>query len=195
MAQETYRLKRMARCCAGRRRILDLGCADMPNPYLANPEVVGLDLADADLPANYTDFKRGDVMDLPRPFGPASFDAIHAGELIEHLERPVEFLRGCLECLRPGGIMVLSTPNPNSPIERLLTIPLSRRFFYGKGGVYQPFGHICLYPQRWLIRILEVAGFTGVKLSSGGFPLPGVGLVPFPRPWCYQTIAEAARPA
>ena len=95
---------------------------------------------------------------------------------------------------RPGGIIVLTTPNPTSPIERLLTTPLSRRFFYGKGGVYQPFGHICLYPQRWLIRMLEVAGFTGVKLSSGGFPLPGVGLVPFPRPWCYQTIAEAARP-
>lgn len=184
----------MARLCEGRQRVLDMGCADMPNPFLKNPEVIGLDLnKDAPLPANYSRMETGDVMLLPAPFNDNSFDAIHAGEIIEHLERPVEFLRCCLKTLRPGGIMVLSTPNPNSLIERVLTLFLTRRFFYGKGGRYQPFGHICLYPQRWLIRMLEVAGFDNARLYSGGFPSP-FGLIPFPRPWCYQTIATAIKP-
>ncbi len=193
MSNERYRLKKMARLCAGRAKILDLGCAAMPNPYLTGGEVIGLDLQQGTLPDNYGRLETGDVMALPAPFGENCFDAVHAGELIEHLERPVEFLRGCLRALRPGGIVVLSTPNPNSPIERLLTLNLSRRFFYGKGGRYAPFGHVCLYPQRWLIRMMEVTGFTDVRLYSGGFPTFVIGLVPFPRPWCYQTIATGVK--
>jgi SAM-dependent methyltransferase len=127
-------------------------------------------------------------MDLPYPFSNSEFDAITAGEILEHLEDPMGFLRACYETLAPGGILVLSTPNPNSPIERLLTITLSRRFFYTDD-------HIMLFPQRWLIRMLERSGFSDVRLYSGGFPVPPLGLVPFPRAWCYQTIASAVRKA
>lgn len=195
MGHERYRLKRMARLCVGRDRVLDIGCADMPNPFLGNREIVGLDLQEnVPLPKNYASFVVGDVMNLPEPVGESAVDAIHAGEILEHMEKPVEFLRGCLRALKPGGIIVLSTPNPKSPIERLLTLFLTRRFFYGKNGQYQPFGHVCLYPQRWLIRIMEIAGFANVRLYSGGFPTIAFGLIPFPRPWCYQTIATGERP-
>lgn len=109
-----------------------------------------------------------------------------AGEILEHLEAPVDFLRRCCGLLTQGGLMVLSTPNPNSPVERLLTITMSRRFFYTSE-------HVCIYPQRWLVRMMENAGFRGIRLYSGGFPVPLIGLVPFPRPWCHQTIATGIR--
>ena len=186
-AKEKYRLQRLAKIVAGSCRVLDLGFADMPNRYLQAEELVGFDLVKkAGVSDNYTDFVTGDVMDLPEPFGEGSFDAVVAGELIEHMERPLDFLRGCCDVLDPGGIIVLSTPNPNSPIERLLTIGLSRKFFYTED-------HVMLYPQRWLIRILEIAGFEDVQLYSGGLPVPFFGLVPFPRPWCYQTIATGKK--
>lgn len=185
---EDLRLKRMAKLARGRTKVLDIGSADNPNPYLNNELVIALDLVPHDTPENYSERIIGDVLNLPSPFGSSSFDAITAGEIIEHLEDPMGFLQGCRETLTPGGILVLSTPNPNSPIERLLTITLSRRFFYTND-------HIMLFPQRWLIRMLERSGFSDVRLYSGGFPVPPVGLIPFPRAWCYQTIASAVRKA
>jgi hypothetical protein len=41
--------------------------------------------------------------------------------------------------------------------------------------------------------MMEIAGFTEVKLFSGGIPIPGLGLMPFPRAWCYQTIATGVK--
>jgi 2-polyprenyl-3-methyl-5-hydroxy-6-metoxy-1,4-benzoquinol methylase len=196
MAREEYRLRKMGRMVAGRSRILDLGCADLPNPFLLGDEVIGLDLATPGIqtlppvpptprvPPNYVRVLHGDAMNLPEPFEPESFDAITAGELIEHFERPLDFLRACHATLKPDGLLVLSTPNPNSLLERLLTLKLSQRFFYTPH-------HVTLYPQRWLIRMLTIAGYSEIRICSGGFPVPAIGLVPFPRPWCYQTIAVA----
>ncbi len=186
LRSEAYRFKKMARLCADRSRVLDLGCACAPNTHLRNPEVIGLDQTRVAAPENYREMVVGDVRDLPQPFGAASFDCVVAGELLEHLERPLDFLRGCAETLQPGGLLILSTPNPNSPMERLLTLNLSRRYFYTSA-------HVCIYPQRWLIRMMEIAGFGDVELFSGGLPFPGLGLVPFPRPWCYQTIGTARK--
>jgi SAM-dependent methyltransferase len=45
------------------------------------------------------------------PFLPGGFDAVYAGEIIEHLvERPAA-LRAWVSLLRPGGRLVLTTPN------------------------------------------------------------------------------------
>lgn len=187
VAAEAYRYRKMARLCEGHGRLLDIGCARVPNPYLRNPQIVGLDQRRVKTPENYTEMVVGDAADLPRPFETASFDCVVAGELLEHLQDPIGFLRGCVTTLRPQGALVLSTPNPNWPMEQLLTMTLSRRYFYAPA-------HVCLYPQRWLIRMLEIAGFENVELYSGGVPIPGLGLVPFPRPWCYQTIARATKP-
>lgn len=181
---ESLRLRRMARLVAGRHSVLDIGWAQMPNPFLSNPLVSGYDLANPELPPNYHRSFVGDVMALHEVLSGHRFDAVIAGEIIEHVEDPHGFLRSCRDVLSDSGIIVLSTPNPNSLIERLLTLTLNRRYFYTTE-------HLCLYPQRWLIRILENSGFRDVKLSSGGFPLPGIGLAPFPRTWCHQTIATA----
>lgn len=41
----------------------------------------------------------------------ACFDTVVAGELIEHLQNPGEFLGGAARALKPSGTLVLSTPN------------------------------------------------------------------------------------
>ena len=48
-----------------------------------------------------------ETMDLGR-----QFDAIVAGEIIEHLENPGVFLRNLKLHLKPGGTLIVSTPNP-----------------------------------------------------------------------------------
>jgi len=181
---EAYRLRRLATLVHDCRSVVDLGFAQCPNAFLHNPRVIGLDVASVDCPENYDVIYRSDFLEMSTVLVDESVDAIIAGEVLEHLHAPLDFLRRCRLLLPSGGKLVLSTPNPNSPIERLLTLWLSRRWYYTDD-------HITLYPQRWLIRLLELGGFTDVRLYSGGFPVPGLGLVPCPRPWCYQTIAEA----
>jgi SAM-dependent methyltransferase len=48
---------------------------------------------------------------LPLPFADGTFDAVFAGELIEHLVDPVQGLAEFRRVLRPGGVLILTTPN------------------------------------------------------------------------------------
>ncbi len=180
---ENYRLKKMAGLVSAECRILDIGCSQYPNPFLHNTIVEGIDLQRASLPDNYTQLHLGSTETLQTGL----YDAVVAGEILEHLERPVDFLRECFRLVSPGGSLVLSTPNPHSPIESLLTLFLNKRFYYTQD-------HLILFPQRWLIRLLESVGFVDVMLDSGGFPMPPFGLFPCPRFFCHQTIAKASRP-
>jgi 2-polyprenyl-3-methyl-5-hydroxy-6-metoxy-1,4-benzoquinol methylase len=41
-----------------------------------------------------------------------TFDVIYAGDIIEHLEDFSGFLESCKRHLRPGGALLISTPNP-----------------------------------------------------------------------------------
>lgn len=39
------------------------------------------------------------------------FDTIIAGEIIEHLESPIQFVRYCKSLLKTNGILIITTPN------------------------------------------------------------------------------------
>lgn len=77
-----------------------------------NPNIVGLDL-DAEgveaLKARGYNAICGDVqvVDIGR-----QFDTIVAGEIIEHLDNPGQFLQNMRRHLKPNGHLVVSTPNP-----------------------------------------------------------------------------------
>lgn len=181
---ENYRLKLLAKKVTSCESILDIGCAQQPNEYLNNKLVTGLDLNRAEMPDNYSFFYEGSLESIIEKN--KTFDGIVAGEILEHLHNPIDFLKQCHHALKPGGILALSTPNPHSPIETFLNITLNKNYFYTKD-------HVMLFPQRWLIRMLEISGFSNVRLFSGGFPIPSVGLVPCPRFLCHQTIAIASK--
>lgn len=184
IVNEDYRLKALARRVSTCESVLDIGCAQQPNKYLNNKTVVGVDLQEAVLTPNYSTFIKGKVEDIIK--SNKTYDGIVAGEVLEHLHDPISFLRLCYKALKPGGIIAISTPNPHSPIEILLTITLNKKYFYTED-------HVMIFPQRWLIRMLEISGFGDVKLYSAGFPVPKLGLIPCPRFLCHQTIAVAIR--
>lgn len=166
----SYRLKKMARLAYG--RILDVGFAAQPNPHLRG-EVYGLDRDAVPVPANYTKTIVGDAMDLVSLH--ERFDTIIAGELIEHLDRPIEFLAVCYQALNPGGQLVLSTPNPYHPPIVLLECLMIRRFYYDPE-------HVGLFLPRFLVRLIEQQGFRNVRTFAGGIQPPGLHFdLPFPR--------------
>jgi SAM-dependent methyltransferase len=50
-------------------------------------------------------------MNGPLPFEKGFFDAVVCIDGIEHIERPFDFMRECHRIVRPGGLLLLSTPN------------------------------------------------------------------------------------
>ena len=116
--------------------------------------------------------------------GECAVDAICSGELLEHLIDPIAFLKKCHYVLKPNGVIALSTPNPHHVFEFVSTVFLSRKIFYDPE-------HVCIYPQRWLIRMFEIAGFTEVKVISGGLSVPVLGDIWFPRPIAEFSIVIA----
>jgi SAM-dependent methyltransferase len=53
------------------------------------------------------------------PFAPGSFDAVYAGEIIEHLVDPDVALANWVRLLRPGGRLVVTTPNRRHLLARV----------------------------------------------------------------------------
>jgi SAM-dependent methyltransferase len=97
------------------RRVLDLGCRSgaLTRHFLEGNEVVGLDVDRAALAkAEALGIEPVEAnVEEPLPFPDASFDAVVAGELLEHLRFPEAVVAEIRRILRPGGVLVGSVPN------------------------------------------------------------------------------------
>ena len=66
-------------------------------------------------------------LDGPLPIGARAVDVAAAVEVIEHLENPRAFVRELTRIVKPGGWVVITTPNQLSALS-LLTLALKGRF-------------------------------------------------------------------
>ncbi len=182
---EQRRLKLIARM-AGDGSILDCGYVGIPNKYFTGT-VTGIDLDEAppSLPANYSATLQMDITKLADSV--ETYDTIVAGELIEHLENAHEFLRATRRLLKPGGSLILSTPNPLGFPIVFAELFQTERFFYTAD-------HRFLVTPRWMKRMLVDSGFTVDRVIGVGLWLPKFGLPWSPATLSYQVIYEA-RPA
>jgi len=57
--------------------------------------------------------------DKPLPFRTSSFDLVWCSEVIEHLDEPAMSIGEMVRVLRPGGLLVITTPNSRCWIYRL----------------------------------------------------------------------------
>jgi SAM-dependent methyltransferase len=162
-------------------KVLDVGMAQCPNPYLANPYVIGLDVAvPKEYPNNYSGFIQGDCTKLSASVGKEIFDTVIALEVIEHLPNYVEFLREVYQVLGRNGRLIISSPNP------LLWRTLLANAFFPKGESYggrgangqitqKPYyGHVVLHLPRVLNAVAKEIGFRlfAIRNSSKNLPFP-----------------------
>lgn len=179
---ERARLRRIAASCSG-HTILDIGYAQMPNPYLKGFQVTGVDLQMPPTATPYGETLVLDAMELATHLAGRMFDNIVAAELIEHLERPYDFLRQTRPLLSPHGRLILSTPNPVAFPTLCFEWICSKRFYYCAEHTYY-------FAPRWVERMLTRSGYTLEKLVPVGLWTP-CGPIPIPTSLSYQVIYVA----
>ena len=99
-----------------------------------------------------------------------SFDVVVAAEVIEHLENPRQVAREWFQILKPGGTLVLSTPN-NESIRSLMALLVRGHYVAFLDSCYP--AHITALVRKDLVRILSEAGFFDVRFhftNHGALP-------------------------
>ena len=156
-------------------RVLDGGCS---SGYLARPlsergnTIVGLELdpVAAHAAEEFCELVLvGDVETMDLPLEPGSFDVVLGGDVIEHLRDPAATLARLRPLLRPGGRVVLSTPNVANWAIRLSL--LSGRWRYTDRGILDR-SHTHLFTRATLAETLERAGYR-VERIDFSVPVPG----------------------
>jgi 2-polyprenyl-3-methyl-5-hydroxy-6-metoxy-1,4-benzoquinol methylase len=156
-------------------RVLDVGCS---SGYLAQPlsalgnTIVGLELDAAAAREAERYCERvlvGDVETMELPLEPGSFDVVLCGDVVEHLRDPVAALARLRTFLRPGGRLVVSTPNIANWAIRLSL--LAGRWRYTDRGILDR-SHTHLFTRSTLREGLERAGYR-VERVDFSVPVPG----------------------
>jgi 2-polyprenyl-6-hydroxyphenyl methylase/3-demethylubiquinone-9 3-methyltransferase len=156
-------------------RVLDVGCGEgqfAVELARAGRTVVGIDVAEEPLRRARARERSLDMRLVPSegpwPLEDCSFDAIWAGEVIEHVADTARWLSEARRVLRSGGAIVLSTPAHGSLTR--LALGLSARAFEAR---FDPRSdHLRFYTRRALVTLLEEFGFDSV-LTRGLGGLPG----------------------
>ena len=156
----------------GRLEILDVGCAQGTLALLLaerGHSVWAVDIRQQFLDYARTRYEKGDVhfvcgnvMDLELG---RRFDLIFANQIVEHLVYPLEFTERLVKCLKPGGQLIMTTPN-GSYVKNSLPS-------YSELGPPEQYadrqftadadGHFFAYRSEELTAIFEQAGLQQVK--------------------------------
>lgn len=129
--------------------------------------------------------------DLRMPFcGVESFDAIIAIETIEHLYTPRVFARRSFEALRPGGILIVTTPYWG--YLKNLVLALTNRLDGALTALWDG-GHIKHWSRKTLTQLMLEQSYEVISFEGCGRPVPylwsGMMMV-FQKP---QRLSEVTR--
>lgn len=145
----------------GCHKVVDLGCGTGEFVALlreAGIDAMGVDadpLAAKQLHQQNLPIIEQDVLSYLESVEAKSLDGIYSAHLVEHLpyEQVLRLIKLAYQALKPGGRLILATPNPQALVSHLE--------FY-----HMHFGHEAFYHPRLLHFFLDYVGFTHIETGD-----------------------------
>ena len=142
-------------------RVLDVGCGS--GVLLARMKSLGWEAQGVEVDpggvaaarARGVQIHQGQLTDAKFPDN--HFDAVHSAHVIEHVHDPVVLLRECFRILKPGGKLVIITPN---------TASFGHRHFGSAWLNLDPPRHLILFNKQTLRSVAEKQGFVVERLDT-----------------------------
>jgi len=172
--KEEYILERSV----GAERILHVGCTRSPETLThweagtllhkklydqrrPTQWIVGVDIDQAALTwlserIPGAEMRYADAQRLPEHLAGEKFDLIIAGDVIEHLPNPGQFLEGCRDALTANGLLLITTANAFG-VSRFAKALLSHEAVHPE--------HTAYYSHRTLGRLCEMSGLRASRLG------------------------------
>ena len=175
---------------AGRDRVVDLGCGLGGFVKLLRAQGIdafGVDgdpMCVAEARSHDIPVVQDDVLGYLRAVEPESLDGVFSAHLVEHLpyEVVLELIELSFRALRPGGRLLLATPNPRALVSHLELYTMH-------------FGHVAMYHPNLLAFFMRYAGFDAVEYGENPASIASnvAGLSPLTR--LDATLQAMAGPA
>jgi SAM-dependent methyltransferase len=188
----------------GRQRIVDVGCGEGSATYLVRRldpgnTVIGVDwsaMALKQAQARGVLVVQAGIDRLPLP--DTSVDVVIMSELIEHLVDTDAAAEEARRVLRPGGTLLLSTPNLAAWYNRGLIglgiqpvfSEVSLKGIYGRPG-QEVVGHLRLFTRRALEEFLTARGFSCERVCGAPYHDVPRPLRPLDRWLCHWPSAAS----
>lgn len=153
-------------------RLLDIGCGDgsfAKSQAGKFKEIYGVDISDKAVQAaraNGVIARELDTDRRPLPFEDGFFDLVTSLDTIEHVVDPLKLVKECVRVLRPGGRIIIATPNTRY-LKHLLALVFTGRSPRTSGDKegYDG-GHLHYFTTRDIEELLKGAGFRIIARSG-----------------------------
>ncbi len=155
------RLQQLAKLIPQKGRLLDVGCAD--GYFLELARAQGWEIAGVEVSPEMSSYASQHlgirVYDSIDELAYQKWDVVTLWEVVEHLPNPIDELRRLGDLLRPGGLLLLSTPNAGH--WQALQRP-------SEWLEYRAPAHLVLFTPTSLFHALERAGFKQIQIQKSG---------------------------
>lgn len=143
------------------QKLLDVGCGN--GDFLSIAEEIGWQVKGVEPDIKALEVTRSRGLEVIHGsldeivYSRELFDVITMSHVIEHVHNPLTFVELAYECLKPGGILYVDTPNIGSVS--------AKRFGSNWRGIETP-RHLVIFSQVGLESALKVVGFSNLKFFS-----------------------------
>jgi SAM-dependent methyltransferase len=139
---------------------------------------MGFDVSACDIDASgfksKAQFKKADL-NKGIPYNDRSFDIAVCIEVSEHIENPHHLARELSRVLKPGGKLIISTPNISNVFSRIKFLLVGTFFCFSPEE--RRLGHLTPIPHWEMEETLERHGFSVVQVRANRhLQIPGKGL-------------------
>jgi 2-polyprenyl-3-methyl-5-hydroxy-6-metoxy-1,4-benzoquinol methylase len=94
------------------------------------------------------------------------FDAVCGVEVIEHVENPWSYIKGLTRMVKPGGLVLITTPNTTSWLSRIHFLKSGTFLCFQEQNL--SYGHINPIATFELNLIMNRVGLKNIKIESAG---------------------------